>query len=240
MLSFNGFRTRVLGLLSKLHGDHIPPSFAFIGLDGAAMLLLANVIIIATGGLALVFWFGKVYRVARSAPSSTSHGGCRVVLGERLRGGIPSDKFEGRLARALALGGPGRILIAGGPPGAVLSEARVGRDWLIAHGATPEDVEVEESSQNTLENLTQVRRIFGSDGGDGIVIISSRYHLARCQAIATGLGLTHKICASEDNLGFDLYNIKRMLIEAYFMNWYFVGKTWATLTDNRKMLGRIQ
>lgn len=163
-----------------------------------------------------------------------------MVLGARLVGSAPSEEFEQRLGRALALGGSDRILIAGGPPGASISEARVGRDWLIARGASPAAIEIEESSRNTLENLIQVRRIVGNKTQEGVIIISSRYHLARCHAIAAGLGLSHETCASEDNLSIDYYNIKRILIEAYFMNWYFVGRTWAILTGNRKMLDRIQ
>src|SRR5690606_10374945 len=112
-----------------------------------------------------------------------------------------------------------RIMIAGGPPGAAISEARVGRDWLISRGASPVLIETEENSRNTLENLIQVRHALGDKNQERIIIISSRYHLARCHAIASGLGLRHELCASEEKLRFDYYNIKRIIIESYFMNW---------------------
>ena len=153
---------------------------------------------------------------------------------------MPSEPFARRLARALALGGPGRILVAGGPPDAVLSEARAGREWLVAHGASPDEIDMEETSRNTLENLVQVRNKLASAEGGDLVIISSRYHLARCATLARGLGLKFNTCASEDYLSLNSYNFRKMLMEAYFLNWYFVGKTWATLTNNRKMLSRIQ
>jgi uncharacterized SAM-binding protein YcdF (DUF218 family) len=239
MLSFNGFRSRLLGFLPQFHVKHGPPLFSAVGLDGAAMLLLANLIIAATGGIALGFWLARVYRVARNTPSDTSHGGCMLVLGQHLRDGAPTPEYGRRLARALALCGAGRILIVGGPPGSRISEARAGRDWLVAHGADMKKIMIEEESQNTLENLIYARQILCEKREEKVTIISSRYHLARCRTIASGLGLNYLLCASEDKLLIDVYNIRRMIIEAYFLNWYHVGKSWAAITRNQKMLLRI-
>jgi uncharacterized SAM-binding protein YcdF (DUF218 family) len=240
MSSFNDFRTCILGFLPARHLKQVPPMFKVIGLDGLTTLLLANLFIAATGGIALLWRFYKVYRVGRSAPSSTSHMGCRLILGERLRAGAVSANFEERLARGLTLQGAGPILVVGGPSGARISEARAGRDWLLAHGAEVEEIDIEENSRNTLENLIAARSHFITKKQEFAIIISSRYHMARCDAIARGLGLRYFMCASDEYLEMGFNNIRRMLVEAYFLNWYFTGKAWAAWTGNRKMLQRIQ
>ena len=71
------------------------------------------------------------------------------------------------------------------------------------------------------------------------VLVSRRYHLARAQALARGLGLQPVLCAAEERLGRDPWTCWRLVLEAYYLHWYAVGKTWSRWTGNRHSLARI-
>lgn len=212
-----------------------------MGRDGLSMFVLSNVVIVITGGLSLLWCLRRVHRIARDTPSRLGAPGCRLVLGMCLgRAGLPRD-FELRLERARRLRGAGPILILGGRTGrTALSEAAAGRDWLVRRGCPPADILIEDGSTNTLENLQEVRRRLRDAAGAGTpVLITSRYHLARSSILAGGLGIGHRLCAAEDRLAYRPRIIGRLLLEAYLLHWYAVGRGWATLTGNRAMLGRI-
>ena len=63
--------------------------------------------------------------------------------------------------------------------------------------------------------------------------------LARSQALARGLDLRPVPCAAEERLRHNLMTLWRLAMEAYYLHWYVVGKTWTRWTSNRHSLARI-
>lgn len=210
-----------------------------MGFDGLATLLLANLVIVGTAGLSLAVCFYRVWRVARNVPARVAIAGRPVVLGVCLRRGRVPGIYARRLAKAQELAADGRILVLGGHTSqASFSEAEAGRDWLIARGVPAAAITIEDRSRNTLENLRAARDILGAAEGVPIVV-TNRYHLARSGLLADSLGMRHVLCAAEERLRADPMTVVRLLLEAYFVNWFFVGRRWASLTGNSGMLERI-
>ncbi len=71
------------------------------------------------------------------------------------------------------------------------------------------------------------------------MLVTSRYHLARSQALARGLNLQPVLCAAEERLRLNPLTLWRLGLEAWYLHWYEVGKTWSRWTGNRHSLARI-
>lgn len=217
-----------------------------IGADGLLMLAASCVGILATGGLSLLLCFLHVSTVAvrtRCVPEATdSEDREKIILvpGVRLsRDGSPDRDFVARLSRAgLLPGAP--IVILGGQTraGVAVSEAMAGRGWLISNGLSADRILCEEASRNTLENLRAARNHFAA-GGTVPVIVSNRYHLARIGILARGLGMRPILCAAEDRMTWTPLGAVRLLQEAFFIHWYYTGKTLARLLRQQQMLSRV-
>ena len=100
-------------------------------------------------------------------------------------------------------------------------------------------VRLEHDSRDTLQNLRNARQLLSADESTPAVLLSSRYHLARCALFARSLGISHQLCAAEDQLGWSVSNGLRLLSEAAYMMWVDVGARWARLIGHRRMLARI-
>ncbi|SDZ43076.1 DUF218 domain-containing protein [Jannaschia faecimaris] len=110
--------------------------------------------------------------------------GCAV-----LPDGNPSPTFElrirhafelyrsGRVSRVCVTGGLGRY----GPP-----EAHVAYDRLLALGVRSNDILVEDTSINTIQNLTHAFPLV-SDGP--VILVSNRWHLPRARLVAWIIGM---------------------------------------------------
>ncbi|MBE2293505.1 MAG: YdcF family protein, partial [Phycisphaerales bacterium] len=98
---------------------------------------------------------------------------------------------------------------------------------------------IEDQSLNTLDNLRHARRMLPDLREQPFILVSSRYHLARGQALALGLGLKPVLCAAEEYLRCNLWTLWRLILEAYYLHWYAVGKSWSRWTGNRHSLARI-
>ena len=202
---------------------------------------LAIAAILGTGGLGLVYAFYHVCRIARSAPADADGRGPILVMGARLNDNQASAEFATRLSRALQIFRNRPIIVLGGRPGrSALSEASVGRDWLIRRGVPKQAIVVEESSNHTLENLREARSLLDGNAPNGVVLISSRYHLARCGVLARALGLRHSLCGAEDRFSLDLRAFPRVALEAFFIHWFFVGRLWARLIRSTRMQDRVR
>ncbi|RLJ16477.1 hypothetical protein DJ030_17165 [bacterium endosymbiont of Escarpia laminata] len=212
-----------------------------IGWDGLSTFFLSTLIVLLSLGLSLIPSLRTVCLTARKTPSTAPDKALLIVLGAHLVQDAVSAHFITRLQRALNLYNlaPGPILILGGITGKNhFSEAERGRDWLESEGVSSNDIQLEMRSRNTLENLKHARDLI-----DQIqrvpVFITSRFHLARCAAMANGLGLPYQLCAAEEKLVFRPSLIFLCLMEAFYLHWYQVGKFWSRLTQNRKSLERI-
>ncbi|WP_177420251.1 YdcF family protein [endosymbiont of Lamellibrachia barhami] len=213
-----------------------------MGRDGLTTFFLSTLIVLLSLGLSLIPSLRTVCLTARKTPSTAPDKALLIVLGARLEQDAVSARFISRLQRALKLykqAPHGPILILGGTTGKNhFSEAERGRDWLESEGVSGDDIQMEMRSRNTLENLQHARDLI--DQSQRVpVFITSRFHLARCAAMANGLGLSHQLCAAEEKLVFRPSLIFLCLMEAFYLHWYQVGKFWSRLTQNRKSLERI-
>ncbi len=213
-----------------------------LGADGAATLLLSALLLLASGGLSLL---PSLYGVTRTAWRTPTGGGRPMVVavfGKRLRDNQPDREYRARLQRAAALYRAGlaeRILLLGGiTGGARLSEAAAGAGYLQERGVPQERLHQEDRSRHTLENLAHARTLL-AEAPAPLLLVTSRYHLARCSVLARGFGLEHRLCAAEERLAWTPGLAIRLAGEAFYLHWYWVGKGWSRLTRNRKSLARI-
>jgi len=127
-----------------------------------------------------------------------------------------------------------RIFILGGFTGkSSVTEAQVGAEYLIQKGVDEKKIHREESSRHTFENLVCVRDLLARSGTDVPVIISNRYHLARCKAFADELGMPHVLCAAETEFVPDWGLAWKITVEAYYLHWFEVARLWSSLTGAR-------
>lgn len=198
------------------------------------ILALSNLVIAATGGLSFLWQLSRVYTVARNAPSMIPPARWLLVLGMRLQKGAITGDYALRLekARSLQARNPNcRILLLGGSIGAEgETEAHKGKEYLAGRGVSSFRMMLEDRSRNTLENLRCAQAVLGDTGTEYPVLITNRYHLARSQAIAVGLGLPHTLCAAEERLRLDAHVLARLLPEAYYLHWIVMGRVWRWLT----------
>ncbi|MCW8918366.1 MAG: YdcF family protein [Gammaproteobacteria bacterium] len=160
----------------------------------------------------------------------------------RLLAGKPNPDFRLRLERAHHLHQQTgcRLLLMGGVTGSeTISEADAGKQFLVAQGIAPSALILEDGSRNTLENLRNSREQLRHGNIRRYALASNRYHLARCQALANGLGLYPALCAAEDHFMAAPSGWPRLLLEAFYLHWYHTGKWWSRLSRSRHSLSRI-
>lgn len=216
-----------------------------IGFDIHALQtnLLANAIILLSGTLTL--WICLIRLIVRgSIPFRyPDRYDWIIVPGHALEIDQPSADFRARLDRAADLARrvpDARILILGGVvPGQTHSEATVGREHLRASRITQDRIHLEQTSRNTLENFQCAVPMLRENCERGLVLVTNRYHLARSETLACNLGLRPMLCPAEVRWRPGLYELWRIVWEAYLLHWYHVGRIYAVLTDNKAMLTRI-
>jgi uncharacterized SAM-binding protein YcdF (DUF218 family) len=209
-----------------------------VGFDGLATLLLSNLIIITTLGLTPLAILIYVARIATTAPKWISGQFWILVPGACLRNNQPSTEFKRRLERAYQLFEelPGnKIVILGGVVGSnTISEAEAGRTYLLHRGVPESHILMEQHSGNTLDNFLFAKAEKPQVGQTNTVIVSNRYHLARCGVMANSLQIEHQLCAAEERLCWSPLNLLRMLKEAYRLHWYWCDIYWTRVTGNEK------
>ena len=205
--------------------------------DALFVLLISMLVMVLSSGLFLLFLFFLVVYKAKNSQtiSSTTHT-IALVFGKRLINDKPDAEYQTRLNRLLKCQFQSAILMGGKTIQATISEAQAGYDYLRNKGLDHTHIHLEQSSQNTLENLKNTRQLLGRQQ---TIIISSRYHLARCSALASSLRIPHRLCAAENHFSFNCANIYKSLLEAFYLHWFFSGKYWAILTKNQRMIDKI-
>ena len=216
--------------------------------EGYLTLLLSNFILALTAGLSGVWIFFVIYRFASKTKSTVPNNqNILLVLGKCLVKGKPDDDYIHRLKRAKVLlnnQSANWVAILGGITGEVsISEATAGKNFLLENGVTENQILIEDKSRFTLENLQLAREMLSKmesdSSGQTIILISNRYHLARAHAMANGMKINHQLCAAEEKLDFGVKHSLKLLIEAYYLHWYYSGKYWSLWTNNKKWLQRI-
>jgi uncharacterized SAM-binding protein YcdF (DUF218 family) len=218
------------------------PDAALLRRDMHHSLAVSALAVLLSGGLLYLAYLLRVCWVALHSPPQAADGDSILVFGKRLQQGRPDADYRMRLARAhaLAVERPerGLILLGGGPPGA--SEAEAGLQALRALGL-PADVAVrlEDQSLDTLQNLRNARAMLADARSAPVLLLSSRYHLARCLSLARRLGFDARPCAAEARFRLREQRAGRLLHEAALLCWLEVGAGWARLIGHRRMLERV-
>lgn len=196
-----------------------------------------------TAGVLYLAYLARVVLIAVRAQCQSEPGALLLVFGRRLdAGGRPEHDYVARLQRALEIlvrQPSQKLMLLGGASGAQVSEAAAGLQWLRAHGL-PAAVEatLEQASTDSLENLRHARSLLGTPL-PRVILVSSRYHLARCLALARSLGFPARVCAAEPRLRWSFRVARRIALEAGYLMWLQTGTAWARVIRNRRMLARV-
>ena len=199
--------------------------------------------IVFSCGISYIAVYIYILNAARKGPYEiAANSTLCLILGRKLKSDRPDDDYKRRLERAITLmksGKNNRALILGGYTGySTISESAAGKNYMAANGIPPDHIAIEESSRNTLENFQHAKFSMQSDDRK-LALISNRYHLPRSLAFANGFSINATPCPAEKTLEPILPNILKVLSEAFHLHWYLMGKYFARLTNNHKMLARI-
>ncbi len=207
--------------------------------DALLVFLISLMIMIFTMGslyfLLLVLLFRKAH--ISSTQQDAFAKSTYIIFGKKLINNLPDQDYRYRLMRLLQCPFDTAIIMGGKTGSSLKSEAEAGLNFLQEKGLVKNKIVLlEQSSENTLENLKNTRQILNHKPA---VIISNRYHLARCSILAESLNITHSLCAAEDEFSCSLRNLGLCLKEAFYIHWFYSGKYWAKLTRNQRMLDKI-
>lgn len=209
---------------------------------------LVSVLALAlSGGLVFVGYLAHVLRLAWRSPLRPSAPMVVLVFGRRLEHDEPEEDYRQRLRRALALAREAlaeRLLLLGGASGSSVSEATAGHRWLLREGLPREvAVQLEHESTDSLENLRHARGLLRGDDASAplppVALVTSRYHLARCQLLARRLGFASVPIAAEPRLRLTPRALRLLLLESAYLMWIDLGVRWATLIGHTRMAARI-
>lgn len=206
-------------------------------------LLITAIACALSAGVLYLAYLIRVAWIAVRAQCLAEPGALLLVFGRKLDANArPEHDYIARLQRALEIlvrQPSQKLMLLGGASGAQVSEAAAGLQWLRAH-ALPVAVEVtlEQASNDSLENLRHARSLLG-EPLPRVILVSSRYHLARCLALAQALGFHAQVCAAEPRLRWSMRVVRRIALEAGYLMWLQTGTAWARLIRNARMLARV-
>jgi uncharacterized SAM-binding protein YcdF (DUF218 family) len=120
--------------------------------------------------------------------------GAAVVLGAAQWNGDTSPVLRARLDHALDLYHRGvvkRIILTGGVgAGDRLSEAAVGKQYLLDRQLSAEVLLLDERSTTTWENMQNAADLARANGIDTVLLVSDPFHMLRSLKMARDLGLS--------------------------------------------------
>ncbi len=205
--------------------------------DALFVLMVSVIVVVISCGLFFLFFtFFVIRKALETAAVPSSSDTVYLVFGKKLANGKPDSEYRCRLDRLLSCDFRNAILMGGKTAGAKISEAQAGYEYLLEQNVLLNNIRLEDHSRNTLENLKNARQLLNRQN---TVIISNRYHLARCSILASSLGIRHQLCAAEDKFRLNGKNLVNCLQEAFYLHWFYSGKYWAMLTRNQRMLNKI-
>ena len=218
----------------SLFGDR---DVLYAGVVAAAACLLS-------AGLVYCGYFVHVRRIARRAPTRPQRARTLLLFGKHAPQGRVDRDFAARLDRAVSLwreAPPAHVLLLGGGAANEPTEAEVARRELLARGiADDAPLHLEAQSRDTLQNLRNARELLRTSAAPPhVVLLSNRYHLARCALFARQLGFRWELCAAEPRLRLTPRTLLRLAGEAAYVCWIDLGTRWARLVGHRRMLARV-
>src|SRR5215471_10183483 len=116
-----------------------------------------------------------------------------VVLGAAQYNGRPSPVLKARLDHALELYNTGvaRAIITTGSygPDPNISEAEVGRKYLVQHGVSVDQIVTEQGSGTTHDSIEAASALLHSKGWKTAVVVSDGFHLYRVKQMFADNGI---------------------------------------------------
>ena len=238
------------------------------GWDGLTTFIFSNLLIILTLGLFWGWLIFRTFIVAVKTNTFPYRDDVPVsdfktilIAGLCLENNLPTEAFKVRLNRAITLQSyylnsnkplPELIILGGVTGKNQVSEAQAGANYLIEQGIKPERIILEQDSRHTLENmqharamLTKKSSVAGNSNSnfdalpDNIAVITSRFHLLRLVTLAKGLNMSLQPVAAEDRFHISMFELTRVIREAYYLHWYWSGKLWVWITANQASKARI-
>lgn len=154
---------------------------------------MRRVVVLAVGILALC-WLASLAAVVRASRRDTAApADAIVVLGAAQYDGRPSPVLRARLDHAATLFRRGLaplVIVTGGVgAGDTVSEAVVGRRYLVAAGLPAAAVESESAGRTSAASVRAAARHVHERGGTGAVFVSDGFHLLRLGFLARRFGL---------------------------------------------------
>lgn len=206
--------------------------------------VVAGAVCVLSAGLVYLGYFAHVVRTARRAPTAPARGETLLLFGKHAPGGRLDADFAARIGRAAEVWRtrqPRVIVLLGGSAPGHPAEADVARAALLAEGVADDaPLRLEKTSRDTLQNLRNARALLADAAHGGpVVLLSNRYHLARCALFARQLGFDWELCAAEPALRFTPITVFRLAGEAAYVCWIDLGTRWARLIRHRRMLERV-
>lgn len=158
---------------------------------------LLGVVLVAV----VVVTFVAVWRAAHTDDASTvDRADAIVVLGAAEYDGQPSPVFAGRLDHAQLLyeqhRAPIVIVLGGGQPGDVTTEAEAGRDYLVQQGLPADAVVAEPVGHTTMESLRAAASYMRDHGLRSAFLVSDPWHNLRVRRMASDLGIEGFVSAT--------------------------------------------
>lgn len=230
------FNVTIMPLLKGKHSRQI-------GVDGISMFLLSLAIIILTGGLSYFYFLWNTFKTAKDSPSYITDTDIVLVLGMRLAKNKVNLLYQQRLDKAVELlsSQPSlSVIILGGLTGnSTITEAQAGKNYLLQKGIQEDQILTEHQSRHTLENLKSAQKLIIKLNTKKIALITNRFHLYRALLLARGFNLYATPCAAENLLSYKSSTIFRILTEAFYNHWYYIGRKFAFLVKNKHMMNRL-
>lgn len=214
------------------------------------MLSLSVFWVLSTLGLALVWYVAKVYQLAKTAQPNFQNE-TWILFGKQLNENQLEIDFKKRLNALidqLIIEKPKCIVLQGGITGKnSLSEAQAGQAYLFNSTkftrlySSEIPLIIEDKSKNTLENLKHTRQYLQQAKLPlKVTLISNRYHLLRCSIMAHNMGFSTVCIPAEKEWSLNLTQAYKILLEAFFLNWYCTGNFVSQLLNNQRILQKIR
>lgn len=209
--------------------------------DRYTVLSLSIIVLVLTVGLGLIISFMHVLSIAKNK-GCVNKAAVLLVLGKKLNNNLPDSEYMSRLNRAtLALNAniDSKVYILGGMTGnANITESDAGKKVLMGFGINNDQIFLEKESSHTLENLKNFYNL-SNNKSQKVLLVTNRYHMARSIMMAKGFKINAMDCPAEDSFKYTFTNISKIIIEAFYINFYLVGKYWAIFTNNSRIINRI-
>lgn len=215
-----------------------------VDLDGLVMLAFSIVFFLATLGLSYLVTYFYSWRVTRQSSNLTENELPVFVFGYQLIKNKILPPYQQRLEKLLSTSELfGNVFLLGGRThDNQISEAEAGKKFILAKNPSLESrLILETSSRNTLENLKQARKFMRAHNLPlKTALLTHRYHLARCQVMAKGLGFETVLVPVEQETAIKLNEVYRMLLESFYIHWYYTGLVLGSLIRSQRILNKIK